>query len=65
MAKQQLGKTDDKPDHPLLTATDHQTEQNTGKAMSKQDKGSWSKHQASVLILNSIFKINSRMVSTP
>lgn len=56
MAKQQLGRTDDKPDHPLLTAIDHQTQQNTGKAMSKQDTGSRSKYQASVLILNSVSK---------
>lgn len=34
MAKQQLGKTDDDiPDHPLLTAIDHQTQQNTGKTV--------------------------------
>lgn len=37
----------DKPDHPLLTATAQHTEQNTGKTMSKEDKGPRSKHQAS------------------
>lgn len=75
--KRQIGGTtwknwSHKPHHPLLTATAHHTQQNqeklwqnTGKTMSKQDKGPRSKYQASALILNSIFKINSGIILAP
>lgn len=62
MAEQQLGKTGAIISHPAQSATAYHTLQNRGKAMSKGDKEPSSRHQASSLTLNTVFKINSGII---